>query len=161
MGRRLAVTIATVIAVGMLGAPAHATHEGTPGLRLSIEGDCFYLGPPPYTYAALGAEVSAYESRDDVSAIRVRYVLQYRSPGATGWATYTEWSHRKLTVNGETVRYDEGTSQAYVGGKPDQATDYRLVVTVTWVGPSATYSHRFTAAQAIDGACSERTYPAP
>ena len=160
MGRRLAVTIAAVIAVGVLGVPANATHEGTPGLRLEIEGDCFYLGPAPYVYAALAADVSAYESRDDVSAIRTRYLLQYRSPGATAWSTYTEWSNRKLTVNGETVRYDEGTAQAYIAGEPDQVTDYRLVITVTWIGPAEKYTHRFTAAQAIDGVCSDRTYPA-
>ena len=160
MGRRLAVTIAAVLAVGVLGAPANATHEGTPGLRLAIEGECFYLGPAPYFNAVLGAEVRAYESRDDVTAIRVRYMVQYRSPGQAVWTTFQDWTNQKLTANGERVRYDEGATVVVESGKPGQdLTDYRVVVTVTWAGPTARYTHRFVAAQTIDGVCSEKTYP--
>ena len=159
MGRRLAVTIAAVLAVGVLGAPANATHEGTPGLRLQVEGECFYHGPAPYSVVYFGGEVSAYESRDDVSAIRVRYMVQYRSPGTTAWTLYTEWTNRKLTSNGETLRYDEGYGIGITAEPGDDETDYRMVVAVTWVGPTNTYTHRFVAALVIDGVCSEKTYP--
>ena len=159
MGRRLAVTIAAVLAVGVLGAPANATHEGTPGLRLQVEGECFYHGPAPHTTVYFGGEVSAYESRDDVSAIRVRYMVQYRTPGQTAWLPYTEWTNRKLTANGETVRYDEGYGIGITTDPGDDETDYRIVVAVTWAGPTATYTHRFVPALVIDGVCVERTYP--
>jgi hypothetical protein len=159
MRRRLAVAIAAVLAVGVLGAPASATHEGTPGLRLQVEGECFYQGSAPYTVVYFGGEVSAYESREDVSAIRVRYIVQYRTPGQTAWAFYTEWTNRRLTTNGQTVRYDEGYGIGISPEPGDDETDYRIVVVVTWVGPTATYTHRFVAALVIDGVCSERTYP--
>ena len=161
MGRRLAVTIATVLAVGVLGAPANATHEGIPGLGLEIEGECFYGGvgsPFGYLYAALSADVRAYESRDDVSVIRVQYINWSRLPGEDTWGLFSNWSHRDATANGETVRYDEGSTFG-IGG--DDPPDYRMVIKVTWIGPTATYTHRFTAAKVIDGVCSEeRSYPA-
>lgn len=163
MRARLALLLGAVIAVGSLGAPANASHEGIPGLRLRIEGDCFYhyVTQPPYQYAGLAAEVNAYENRDDVAQIRVRYLVQYRSTAtADAWTTYQEWSHRKFTTNGETVRYDEGTASLYIAGEPNQVTDYRLIVTVTWVRPDGSYVHKFTAAQAIDGVCSDKTFPA-
>ena len=162
MRARFVVLLAAVMVVGVFGAPASASHEGTPGLRLRIEGDCFYhyVTKPPYLYAGLAAEVSAYESRDDVVQIRVRYLVQYRYTDPA-WVTYQEWSHRKFTTNGETVRYDEGTASPYIGGEPDQAQDYRLIVTVSWVRSDGSYVHKFTAAQAIDGVCSDKTYPTP
>ncbi len=162
MRGRLAVALGAIIAVGVFGAPATASHEGTSGLRLRIEGDCFYhyVTQPPYSYVGLAAEVSAYENREDVIQIRTRYLVQYRATfTGDAWTTYQEWSHRKFTTNGETVRYDEGSPSLYIGGEPDQVQDYRLIVTVSWVRSDGSYVHKFTAAQAIDGRCSDKTYP--
>lgn len=165
MKRRLGALLGAVVAFALLAVPAAANHQGLTGLQLNIQGNCFYnyVTSGAYQYAGLGADVSAFENRGDVVQIRVRYLVQYRSASTTDvWTTYVDWTRREFTTNGDTVRYDEAIPSVYIGGDPSQVQDYRVILTVTWIRPTGgNVVHKFTAAQVIDGVCSERIYPSP